>query len=359
MVQMRRKTDYGTVILHAALVLIFITLLTTGLRIAADDPIAMWLQFLDPVLPTQHLWYRHMVAGVLLLAVLVAYVVYLTRARLTARINLDKARMIAMLQPGRGRLPALNVLVYWIMMGSLLVEVVTGVMLFAQAGRMILSIHLYATFVCLAAIASHVALHAAHGGIGQLLRIIRPAPLHIPAKPPDLAELLAEQLAQRNAAPLPPSSSDDLTSPDIETSTGTTVHQAACGHPVLSLHTSRQTIERSPEPQRRSMRLQANPLVTALIAAAAVTSIAVGSEKLTRPTLRVLEIKSSEIPLLDGDLSDPVWRKAKMVSVLTTQGGDFGGSGQSLSKFARCTMANMPISPSSGKTQPARSSISH
>ena len=37
-----------------------------------------------------------------------------------------------------------------------------------------------------------------------------------------------------------------------------------------------------------------------------------------------------QAPTLDGDLSDPIWTKAKPAHVLTTQGGDFGGAHQSL-----------------------------
>ena len=45
--------------------------------------------------------------------------------------------------------------------------------------------------------------------------------------------------------------------------------------------------------------------------------------------LQVAEIDSRGRPTLDGDLSDPAWTKAKPVFVLTTQGGDFGGTRQS------------------------------
>ena len=69
----RRSTDSGTVYLHAALVVSFVVLVATGLRIATDDPDSEWLRILDPVLPVEHLWFRHMVAGVALMAILAAY----------------------------------------------------------------------------------------------------------------------------------------------------------------------------------------------------------------------------------------------------------------------------------------------
>lgn len=332
MAEPRRKTDYGTVVLHAALVLSFLVLVATGLRIAADDPIALWLQALDPILPVEDLWYRHLVAGTVLTAVLAAYAVYLTKARLTSRVQLDKARFAAMRRPGRGRFGALNVLVYWAMMAGLLTEVVTGVMLFAEAGRTVLTLHLYATFVCLGAIALHIALHAAYGGLAQVMRIVRPAPLHIPPAPPDLAELLAEQLAKANAsqiveAPLgKPPPAPEAAVPAAGGAPVTRPVRVFPPRPVRGPDSDEEPQHRPP----RVVRLQANPFVSGLAVAAAVGGIAVGSEQITRPTLFVAEIKREEAPVLDGDLSDPVWAKARTVSILTTQGGDFGGRGQSL-----------------------------
>ncbi len=331
MVPTRRKTDYGTVFLHMALVLSFVVLVATGFRIGADDPIAPWLQALDPVLPVQHLWFRHLVAGVVLMATLAAYAVYVTKARLTSRVQLDKARLVAMLRPGRSRFAAVNVLVYWVMMAGLLVEVVTGAMLFAESGRTILSIHLYVTFVCLAALAMHVALHAAYGGLGQLSRILRPAPLHIPADPPDLAELLAEHLAKTAPAATVTSGAEVPLVAPARPQTAEPEPDSDPSPPVRAVHALRPVASARPaEPPVRMVRVQANPFVSGLIVAAAVGSVAVGSEQLTRPTLHIVEIKREEAPLLDGDLSDPVWARSKPVSVLTTQGGDFGGSGQSL-----------------------------
>src|SRR5262249_26354189 len=45
--------------------------------------------------------------------------------------------------------------------------------------------------------------------------------------------------------------------------------------------------------------------------------------------LTVVAITKSEAPIVDGDVSDPVWSKAHPVSVMATQGGDFGGTHQS------------------------------
>jgi hypothetical protein len=62
----------------------------------------------------------------------------------------------------------------------------------------------------------------------------------------------------------------------------------------------------------------------------AVVIVAVGTEQATRPSLRIVAIDPAAAPVLDGDLSDPAWTAAVPKSVLTMQGGDFGGGRQSL-----------------------------
>ncbi len=233
-------------------------------------------------------------------AVLVGYACYMWRARLTTRVQFDKTRLLAMLRPGRTRWAALNILVYWVLIGALVAEVGTGVLLFAGAGRLTLAIHLYATFMSIACVVAHVALHAAYGGMAQLSRIVRPGPLHVARPPPDLAELLAEQLAER-------------------------AERNARDAPSAGAETGDQH-RRNQKP----VSLSAHPLALAVGAMVTVCSLAVGAEHVSRPALRVVEITEAETPKLDGDLSDPAWTKAAPVFVQTTQGGDFGGTRQSL-----------------------------
>jgi hypothetical protein len=107
--------------------------------------------------------------------------------------------------------------------------------------------------------------------------------------PPDLAELLAEQLRTRS----PPG----------------------------------ERIE--PDAARRTNSLNAHPLATAMLVVVLLFGLACGSETLTRPALVIPAVDPAEAPRIDGDLSDPVWARAAAVSVMTTQGGDFGGTHQS------------------------------
>ncbi len=310
--QPRRTTDFGTVIFHLLLVATFCVLLATGLRIATDDPESSWLASLDPLLPVRNLWFYHLFAGCVFVAVIAAYVVYLRQARLTARVRFDKARILTIFRPGRTRWAALNVIVYWVLVAALVTEVVTGVMLFVGAGGALLWFHLQATFVACAMVFLHVSLHALYGGFAQVLRIVRPAALHIAEPPPDLAELLAEQLS-RSA----------VTAAEIKSVSV-----------AKRVHATKPAADKRPppaqSPRRATVRIQAHPFASAVAVSFVAGGIAIGAEQATRPVLHVVEIDSSEAPVLDGDLSDSAWTKAKPVKVLTTQGGDFGGTHQSM-----------------------------
>ena len=286
---LRPRTDYGTAALHLVLLGAFLVLLASGLRIASDDPDAMWLTRLDAFLPVEHLWYRHLVAGIVLSSALVAYLVYVSKAGLRARMRFDKARLLSIWRGGKPRISACNVAVVWLLIGSLWFEVVSGVALFLGGSHGIIALHRWATWVCLLCVVAHVALHAIYGGLAQVLRIFRPDRRRAAEPAPDLAELLAEQLRQRHAK-------------------GSTEEVAR---------------------RRNGATLLAHPLATALAAALVLGGLAFGLEGLTRPVLRVVKISKAEAPAIDGDLSDAAWSKAVVATVMTTQGGDFGGTHQS------------------------------
>jgi hypothetical protein len=284
----KSRTDIGTVILHAVLLGSVCVLLVTGLRIASDDPEATWLAIFDPILPIEHLWYRHLLAGIVLAGTLVGYGVYVARARLGARMRFDQMRLVAIWRGGEARYAALNVAVVWILIGLLAVETVTGTAIFLGSSEAILDLHRVAAWMCVACVVVHVALHARYGGIEQLLRILRPSRLRIPDAPPNLAELLVDQLKARSTA------------------------------------------KTAASPQSDSVRtLRAHPIANALGAFLLLIGIVSTSEHLTRPVLKIAAIPREQAPRIDGDLSDPAWMKAQLATVLTTQGGDFGGTHES------------------------------
>src|SRR5262245_13431134 len=129
------RSDIGTVLLHLVLVVSFVVALGTGLRIASDDPDAAWLSILDPILPMEHLWFRHLVAGAAMAGTLAGYAVYVVRARLAARIRFDVARARAVWRGGQAGVSALNVVVVWLLLAGLVLETVTGAAIFLNAGQ--------------------------------------------------------------------------------------------------------------------------------------------------------------------------------------------------------------------------------
>lgn len=339
-------TDYGTVIFHWIMLIAIIVLLATGLRIASDDPHTLWLATLDPVLPMEHLWFRHVVAGVVLVAALSGYILYIRSARLFQRIRVDRARMSALTRGGKAAIGAINGLVLWALLGALVLLIVTGVMLFLGIGQGDMSWHMWATWVLLGAAGLHIGLHAAYGGTRQLLRIVRPSRLIVAPPPPDFAALLAEKLMAERLRAVPPATVSPAPTTAMSASARKTENdglrqQANKNRPAdrtVRLRTDavpQALISGCPGAQkalahRKPPKLYTPPIVTALAGGFVVLLAAAQFESATRKTLHVAAIPADHAPALDGDLSDLVWRNAPAVSVLTTQGGDFGGSGESL-----------------------------
>ncbi len=77
----------------------------------------------------------------------------------------------------------------------------------------------------------------------------------------------------------------------------------------------------------RIPRLQANPFVVAAAVAVTSTTVIVAMDRETIDTLQVHRIDGADVPILDGDTSDRVWRNIKPLSVMTSQGGNFDGKG--------------------------------
>src|SRR5262245_31445057 len=171
-----RKTDYGTVILHwlfaAGLGVAFVT----GLRIATEAPDRQWLNFVDAILPREDVWVPHMQAALLLVALALAYAVYLFRSGLTTRVRLDQIRLRGLFGKGQVRLRALNAVLTWALFSTIAALLVSGGLLYFGlfAGHDVAMVHWYATWAIPALVSLHVLVHARLGGVSQLLRILRP-----------------------------------------------------------------------------------------------------------------------------------------------------------------------------------------
>ena len=177
----------------------FAVALVTGLRIATETPDRTWINWFDAVLPRDSVWVAHMQAAIVLVAVAIGYVVYMLRSGLGRRVQLDKVRLRGLFGRGQSRLSAVIALMYWIFFVTMSGLLVSGGALYFgfYSGYDVAMLHWVGTWVILAFVVLHVLTQFKSGGVSQLLRIFRPAPL--PAPPPrldavELLGMLAEQI---------------------------------------------------------------------------------------------------------------------------------------------------------------------
>ena len=320
----QRKTDYGTIILHWTFVAAFAVALVTGLRIATETPDRTWLNWLDAVLPSSSAWTGHMQAAIVLVAVAIGYIVYMLRSGLGRRVKLDKVRVRGLFRRGQVRLSAMIALTYWIFFVTMSGLLVSGGLLYFgfYSGYDVAMLHWVGTWVILAFVVLHVLTQYKSGGVAQLLRIFRPAPL--PAPPPklDAVELLG-MLAEQSARA-------------AETENFGAAPEVA-SHPLQPRAEARHDRTREQEPamrpgagpaRSRNPTLQANAFVVAVAAAFAGGSLLVATDRLTVDSVQIRRINPADAPVLDGDTSDRAWRSAKPFSLLTGEGGNFDGKGE-------------------------------
>ena len=331
----RRKTDYGTIILHWALVAATGVAFLSGLRIATEAPDRTWINLFDAVLPRGHVWDAHMISAVLLVAIALAYTVYMIRSGLGRRIQLDKVRLLGLFRR-RERLGSLSVLLTWGFLVAMAILIGSGGSLYFgwAAGYDMATAHWYATWAVAAFAGIHVLVHFRIGGAAQLLRIFRPE--RLPPPPPRLdavalLTMLVEQSGQTtveshraSTPPLQPSQPSHEVPPDRREKRNTPAAPrfGTSAAPRFGSGPRRTSRWRNPT-------LQSNPLVVAAALAITGASAIVAADWFVGDTLYIHRITSAEAPVLDGDTSDPVWRNIQPLSVMTNEGGNFDGKGES------------------------------
>jgi len=326
----RRKTDYGTIILHWLVVAATIVAFVTGLRIASESPDRNWLNWLDAVLPSANVWVPHMEAAVVLVAVAVGYAIYMIRSGLTRRIVLDKVRLKGLIGRKQARFGSLSVLLVWLFFATMLTLIVSGGLLYfgLAAGYDVITVHWYATWVIPAFAIFHVFVHYAIGKSSQLLRVFRPD--RVPPPPPrlDAVELLtmlvekSPELQNSSKAPLQP----DQPQPQDPARAPRETTRPPNPRPTM------QQSSKKPAPRRtkpRNMTLQANPFVVAAAVAISGAWAVVAADWLVEDNMVIHRVAVADAPVLDGDTSDPVWRNIQPFSVMTNQGDNFDGRGES------------------------------
>jgi ethylbenzene dehydrogenase len=142
------------------------------------------------------------------------------------------------------------------------------------------------------------------------LRILRPSRLP-PAPPPfDPAQVL-ELIARENAA-------RGIASPQA-----TPEPSPEPAHEAPPRRVRADAARKPPARRQRDATLQANPFIVAAAAALVGVAFLVALEPRATDTLYIQRIDAAEAPRIDGETSDPIWRKVPAVAVLTEQGGNF------------------------------------
>jgi hypothetical protein len=313
-----RKTDYGTIILHWLMVAAIGVALLTGLRIASEAPDRGWINAIDVILPQVSVWTLHMKAAIVLTGVSIAHAIYLVRSGLGRRVQLDKARLRGLFGRRQARLGAISALLTWIFFGTMVTLIISGGLLYfgVFAGYNALMVHWFASWLVLAFACLHVFVHFRIGGGAQLLRMFRPE--RLPAPPPrlDAVELLTLLAEARDL----PGAFLQPEQPPPEK------RRAASGE----AHKRTERIEPNVAVRnRRNATLNANPFVAAVAIAITAASAVVATDWLSVDSLKIHRVASGDAPVLDGDTSDPVWRSARPFSLMTNQGGNFDGRGES------------------------------
>ena len=326
----QRRTDYGTIILHWLLVGAFAVAFVSGLRIATEAPGRSWINLFDAVLPRQSVWVAHMQAAVVLVAVSLAYAVYVMRSGLGRRVQLDKIRLRGLFGRKQARVGAYNIVLYWIFFVTMLALLASGGLLYFgfYAGHDVATLHWYGTWVITAFAGLHVLAHYRIGGVSQLLRIFRPTRLTAPPPRLDAVELLtllaeqsarlAPESAQPPARPAPPPHDNA----QDRTAARSSVARARPGPNVPG--SKRQGSTSKP----RNPTFQSNPFVVAAAIAITGASVILAADRLAVDQLQIHRISSADVPILDGDTSDRAWRNITPFSLMTSEGGNFDGTGE-------------------------------
>jgi hypothetical protein len=375
-----RKTDYGTIILHWLLVAAISVAVFTGLRISTEGPDHLWINELDAFLPRTHVWVPHMQSAVVQVAVMIAYTVYLARSGLSRRVQIDKGRLRGLLGKRTQRLGAFGAILMWTFFLSMIAMIGSGSLLYLGVFpyHYVRLVHWYGTWTILGFIGLHVLNHFAIGGATQLMRVFRPDKL--PAPPPrldavELLTMLVEQsermasepepvakpsvarppVARPQAAPMPPMPAAMQAPLQPAPAPLQVAHAAPAYEPRFGRQplpdrqdppwkgsdrgddrqeapwksaSAQPQVRRGPA-KRRNPTFQANPLVVAAAVAITGASLMFASDWLSSDTLMIHRIDAADAPVLDGDTSDRVWRNIEPISVLTNQGGNLDGKGDS------------------------------
>ncbi|WP_119300245.1 ethylbenzene dehydrogenase-related protein [Dongia deserti] len=183
---LRARSDAPTALLHGALIISLVISLLTGFQIASDAIDSTWARALDALWLQGSVSHWHVWAAYALSLIAVAYVMFLIRARLQARIAVDAARLKAIANADRrARWQAVNVVLYWMAFVLIGVAATTGTLLYLDsallAHDLVTTIHRAAAWGIVLYAVAHIALQLVMGGVRQLLKILTPRLTYVAA----------------------------------------------------------------------------------------------------------------------------------------------------------------------------------
>ncbi len=180
----RPRADAPTVFLHWLVAVTLAVSLATGLRISVDTPHSVWSRALSPILPQGDVVTWHLYGAYALTVGAVAYLVFLRRARVSARVQLSLGALGASDHETRWR--AINRTLYWVVFAFIAIESITGTLLyFTPPGllprQFVAASHRWVAWAVMAYVGLHIVAQFGFGGIRQLLKIVTPRVAYVGA----------------------------------------------------------------------------------------------------------------------------------------------------------------------------------
>jgi cytochrome b subunit of formate dehydrogenase len=174
--RLRSRSDLPTIILHWFLAVTLVVSLATGLQVSASSPDAYWSEKLRHMLPQGAVFSWHLYSAAALCFSSIAYLSFLWRAGVFARV---RPRISSLTAPRHNaRWQGINRALYWVAFACIAIEAVTGSMLYFAPGllatQMIAAVHLWAAWLLIGYTVMHVLAQFLLGGTRQILKILTP-----------------------------------------------------------------------------------------------------------------------------------------------------------------------------------------
>jgi len=217
----------------------------------------------------------------------------------------------------------------------MLSQLLTGALLyFGYANSIVVRAHWLGMWAIITYVVVHLYSQWHYGGVAQLLRILRPErPVALPRQfeVADVLELLDQQISR---------SVDDNLSPDFTFRINSPRQQANVTDVMQATRGSKFLAQKRPESlfnagsvdplvlPNRHVPIRPYSLIVACVAAGVTVLIALKSEWQLIDKLYIYRVSAADLPVIDGETSDPIWRKIPPLYVLTEDGGNFGGTGE-------------------------------